>query len=103
MTQCFCVVPVRFEELKPDEQERMENKGWLMDHLTGVAAFCYGDLKAMKDTGHQCFPPTYDIVKFFISHYHDCLVNVVRKIIIITNVSDSTNLKCIYLGLQRAT
>lgn len=87
IVECIYMALFRFEELKPSEQERMENKGWLNDHLTAVASLCYGDLKAMKDTGHRCFPESYDIVKFFITHYHHHLVDVVCKFFVFLHLA----------------
>jgi len=58
-------------------QERLENKGWLGEHLTSIASICFQDLQAMKDHGKKCFPPDYKILTFFVSHYHSSLVKVV--------------------------
>ncbi len=68
--------PLRFEELEPGEQEKMENKACLVEYLTAVATFCYTDLQAIKDHGTKCFPPHYDILNKFIKWYHQCLVKL---------------------------
>ena len=67
----------RFEEMVPMEQERLENKLWLGEHLTEVASVCFQDLKNVKEKGQKCFPPSYNILSFFITHYHHCLVKLV--------------------------
>ena len=72
-----CFHSHRFEELEPGEQEKMENKAWLVEYLTSVATFCYTDLQAIKDHGTKCFPPHYDILDKFIKWYHQCLVKLV--------------------------
>ena len=56
----------------------MENKDWLMEHLSEVARTCYTDLQAITSAGVKCFPPSYDIAVFFIKRYHRGLVEVVR-------------------------
>ena len=70
--------PHRFDELEPEEDEKMSNKAWLLDYLTSVASFCFADLQAMKNQGQRCFPPTYDILNKFIKWYHICLRRLVR-------------------------
>ena len=69
--------PPRFEELRP--QDRLENKGWLNEHLSSIAALCYQDLQAVKEHGHKCFPPEYNIFDYFVAHYHSNLVKTVRE------------------------
>ena len=69
----------RFDELQPSEEEKLENKGWLHDHLVNVASFAYADLKAMKDSGAACFPPSYGIMEFFTTIHHNCLVKLVSQ------------------------
>ncbi|XP_064405775.1 exocyst complex component 3-like isoform X2 [Halichondria panicea] len=69
----------KFEELEPGEQEKMENKAWLVEYLTSVATFCYTDLQAIKDHGTKCFPPQYDILDKFIKWYHQCLVKLISE------------------------
>ncbi len=67
----------RFDEMEPSEEEKLENKGWLQDHLSNVASFSYADLQAMKERGVACFPPSYNILEFFTRMHHGCLVKKV--------------------------
>lgn len=69
--------PHRFDEMEPSEEEKLENKGWLQDHLVNVASFSYTDLQAMKERGASCFPPSYNILDFFTKVHHGCLVKKV--------------------------
>lgn len=71
----------KFEELQPQEIDRMENKGWLAENLTSVAALCYQDLHAMREYGHKCFPPDYKIMPFFFTRYHTNLVKVISDLV----------------------
>lgn len=67
-----------FEEMEPSVEEKMENKGWLQDHLMKVASFSYSDLQAMKEKGVSCFPPSYNILDFFAKAHHAGLAKLVR-------------------------
>ena len=68
----------RFEQLDTTSEQRMENKDWLNEHLTEVARTCYQDLHAITTAGVKCFPPSFDIVPFFVRRYHRGLVEMVR-------------------------
>ena len=67
----------RFERLDTTSEQRMENKDWLNEHLTEVARTCYQDLHAITTAGVKCFPPSFDIVPFFVRRYHRGLVEMV--------------------------
>lgn len=69
----------RFDEMQPTEEEKMENRGWLNEHLSNVASFSFSDLKAMKEQGVACFPPSYDIIDFFNKIHHNCLAKLVSQ------------------------
>ena len=70
----------RIEQLHPQEQEILENKGWLMDYLSAVASVCYTDLQSVKEKGRRCFPPSYKIMDFYVTQYHKGLVKVVSRV-----------------------
>ncbi len=63
--------------MEPSEEEKLENKGWLQEHLVNIASFSYADLQAVKDNGVACFPPSYKILEFFTKIHHGCLVKKV--------------------------
>ena len=65
--------------MQPSVEEKMENKGWLTDHLQNVASYCYTELQAIKEQGVHCFPPSYDILSFFTKLHHDSLAKLVRE------------------------
>ena len=67
----------RIEGLFPQEQEILENKAWLNEYLNAVASICFTDLQSVKDKGVRCFPPSYEIMNFYVKQYHKNLVKVV--------------------------
>jgi exocyst complex component 3 len=71
----------KFESLETTSEQRIENKDWLMEHLSEVARTCYMDLQAITTAGVQCFPPSYDIAAFFIKRYHRGLIEVICQLI----------------------
>lgn len=72
-------VEQRIEGTQVDNRE--SNKMWLVMHLELSRQLILEDLRVVKTLCGPCFPPHYNIIKEYVSMYHNCLSKHLEEII----------------------
>ena len=62
-------------------EEREDNKLWLIRHLEVIRLLVLEDMKVIQSLCVPCFPPSYDIVKTYVTMYHNSLSSHLNDII----------------------